>query len=443
SHPVLADQSQYISGKKGEVHVEIPRVKEQAHYASSHGQKRLWVLDQLEEVKGAYHISSAYQLRGSLDRSAFEESFDRLVHRHESLRTNFEMEGEVLRQKIRPYVAGDFKVGYADFRGRSSAALGAYLEKLEGEAFDLSEDWLLRAILIEVAASEYVFVFTMHHIISDGWSMDVLFQDFLHYYTSYKVGEEPSLQPLAIQYKDYAAWQNAALLSTEMASHRLYWLDRFSGEIPVLALPTDRPRPAVQTFHGRTYEFEIPEGLSTKLKSLCQQEGGTLFMGLLASVKVLLYRYTGQEDLVIGSPVAGRAHSDLEGQIGFYVNTLALRTQFSGEVDFISLLRQVKEETLEGYAHQSYPFDRLVEELDLRRDLSRSALFDVMVVLQNTNLPEGSSGELVDMEVSAYPYEQTASQFDLSFAFEEHSDGGLEASITYNTDLFEASTIDR
>ena len=326
----------------------------------------------------------------------------------------------------------------------SAEKVDSYIQDIE-KSFDLGQGPLLRAALIQTGKDEYVFSYVMHHIISDGWSMNILIKELLQIYNS-KINSEPfPLLPLRIQYKDYAAWQQAGLKEEKGRQAKAYWQNQFSGEIPLLEMPTDHVRGAVKTYNGRLYQKTLDSNLIAGLLPILQQEGATMFMGLLGLINTLLYKYSHQSDLTIGSPIAGREHIDLEEQIGFYANTLALRTQFSGEDSYRTLLQTIKSNTLSAYQHQMYPFDELVAELDLSRDMSRNPLFDVMLVLLNNEVSGSQSGgqSLGDIKISSYEGgELVASKFDLTFTFIEMGDT-FHLSIEYNNDLYERSTIER
>jgi amino acid adenylation domain len=435
SHTTPEEQARLIAASQQEMYAAIPAVRQQASYALSSSQRRLWVLSQFEEGSVAYNMPGIFELEGPLDRTALAKSFDTLIERHESLRTVFREtpDGEI-RQYILPVSATGFEVRYhPDAR---TVQTNLY------QPFNLGQGPLLRADLYQTGTDQWLLAYAMHHIISDGWSMEVLIKELLQLYHAYAQGQSVLLAPLRIHYKDYAAWQQEQLLSVDFRQHRQYWLEQFSGEVPVLELPADKPRPAVKTYHGDTIYKQLDTAVINGLQQLCESSGSTLFMGLLAAVKVLLYRYTGQEDIIVGSPVAGRDHSDLEEQIGFYVNTLALRTQFSGTDTYEQLLSRVKQVSLHAYEHQSYPFDALVDELQLQRDLSHSALFDVMLVLQHASsaalVEEGFSG----LKVRAHKGLQQGSKFDLQFTFVVSGEQ-LQLYINYNTDIFHNSTITR
>ncbi|WPQ62325.1 non-ribosomal peptide synthase/polyketide synthase [Chitinophaga sancti] len=407
----------------------IPAIPAQSSYPLSAAQRRVWVLSQLEEGSIAYNITGAYVLSGSLDSNSLERAFNTLIARHEILRTVFceDEQGEV-RQYILPSI--DFKVHYQDHVAAADTLLVADFN----HAFDLASGPLLRARLYQLSAGKWLFSFVIHHIISDGWSIGVFIQELLHVYNG-----GGTLPPLRIQYKDYADWQAAQLSGAALEAHRAYWLDKFKGELPVLDLVTDKVRPLIKNYSGAKVERQLSINLSRQLKQLVNAAGSTLFMGLLAAVKTLLYRYTGQEDIIIGTAVAGREQMELEQQIGFYVNTLALRSRFNGSDSFDSLLSMIHQQTLEAYAHQVYPFDSLIDELRLHRDMSRHPLFDVFVVFHN-EIEEQHTGSL-----SITPFKDDihiTCKFDLQFDFTEDEDS-IQVSVTYSPDIFQAPRIER
>jgi hypothetical protein len=304
--------------------------------------------------------------------------------------------------------------------------------------FNLETGPLVRAQLIRVADEKYVFVFTMHHIISDGWSQHVVANEIFAMYRAFRRGQPNPLPPLRIQYKDYSAWHYDLLDGAGARQHREYWLEQLKAPLPVPELPADYPRPALKTYTGAGLRYSLDEALSQALLGLSEQYGTTLFMTLLAATKVLLYKYTGKGDIIVGSPISGRVHKDLENQVGFYANTLALRTVFSGKDNFINLLYAVKQNLLHAYEHQVYPFDALVEDLGLPRDQSRSPLFDVMVVLQNISLAPGGPQSLEDVRTSEYPLNTHASKYDLDVNFYEENKV-IGVFLQYNRDLFTES----
>jgi amino acid adenylation domain-containing protein len=426
-------------------YVPIRKVPPQESYPVSSSQRSLWIVSQFEEGNVGYNVSDVYIIKGKLNGQAFRSSFDALIGRHEILRTVFrESEAGAVRQYIKSPGEMSFAISEADLRndsGREEKARTLVQQQFL-QPFDLSSAPLFRAGLYRMDDDTWIFCYVMHHIISDGWSMDILMREVLLFYNSFTRGEAPLLPPLRIQYKDYAAWQQEQLSGEALKRHRDYWLEQFEGALPVLELPSDKPRPPIKTYNGDLVAHQMGVKGSTALKEICHQQGATLFMGLLAGVTALLYKYTGQEDIIIGTPIAGREHADLEGQIGFYVNTLALRTRFSPENNFAELLRNVKTVMLGAYEHQVFPFAELVEALQLQRDMSRNPLFDVQVALaqSETNPPEGSGG-LDGLELT--PYDSggaETSRFDIVFNFKELHDD-LQLDILYNTDIYSGETM--
>ncbi|WP_406826315.1 amino acid adenylation domain-containing protein [Pedobacter sp. KACC 23697] len=445
--PVLEEQALLISESQAISFLPLVPVEVQASYALSSAQRRLWVLSQFSEGSVAYNMPAVYVFEGFLDVDGLSYAFGELIGRHEVLRTVFreEASGEVRQVVLSPSELG-FRISLADLSAAvpSESAVASALRSEQALAFDLSTGPLLRASLYDLGGGRYVFTYTLHHIISDGWSMDILLRELLGHYDGYVKGTRLSLPPLRIQYKDYASWQQGQLSGGSLDGHRSYWLDVFSGDLPVLELPSDRPRPVVKTYNGGFVRRHIGASTLRGLKGLLLDEGSTLFMGLLAALNVLFYRYSGQDDMVIGSPIAGREHVDLEDQLGFYVNTLALRSRFKGSDSYLSVLSMVRSVTLGAYDHQSYPFDELIDSLSLERDMGRSPLFDVLLVLQNTDGLAGIEAvEGGDLQVRAYSGgEHLISKFDLSFYFTENG-SGLDLGIEYNSDLYDRSTVCR
>ncbi|RBL90508.1 non-ribosomal peptide synthetase [Chitinophaga flava] len=423
--------------------INIPVIPVAESYPLSPSQRRMWVLSQFRESSIGYNMSGAYVFEGAFNDAALTAAFHALIARHEILRTVFrEDEHGVVRQFILPAERVGFAVASHDLRtaidpGAAAAALGheAFIQP-----FDFVSGPLLRAGLYQVADNKWIFTYVMHHIISDGWSMGILFREVLGLYDSFIKGNASPLPPLRIQYRDYASWQQEQLSGALLESHKRYWLGQFDGDVPVLELPSDKVRPAVKTYNGGAVVRRSIN--ATGMRVLLQPSGATLFMGLLALVKALFYRYTQQGDITIGTPVAGREHADLEDQIGFYVNTLALRTRFSGDDSYRMLLHRVRDVALGAYEHQVYPFDELVDELKVQRDMSRNPLFDVQVIADNAESPRGeepSGGK----DWQARNYEgvvNRGSVFDLVFHFTETATS-LETEVVYNTDVFSERNI--
>lgn len=444
---VLEDQAELIKKKDQTIFQTIESIPFQSSYELSPAQRRIWVLSQFEEGNAAYNMPGVYVFEGELNQEALFCALNTLLQRHESLRTLFKEDGQgEIRQFILPYGELKFKIAQKDLRREKQQheKLAQIIKEEITKSFDLSLAPLLRVSMYQIEEKKWIFSYTMHHIISDGWSMRVLIKELLQLYSSFVRKEMHLLPPLQIQYKDYTAWQKQQLSGESLEKHRSYWLKQFEGELPVLDLPGDRARPLVQTYNGGVTIHDIGPELSRKIKSFSNEQGCTLFMTLLAAVNILLYRYTNQTDIIIGTPVAGREHSDLENQIGCYINTLALRTGVNGEQSFNTLLSKVKQSTLNAYEHQLFPFDELVGALQLTRDTSRNALFDVMISLQsNDDKEKASVRQLENVQVRAYEgMENLSSKFDLSFDFAETADD-IRLSIEYNSDIYNETTVIR
>lgn len=439
--------SYLISLEKNE-HAGIPALQPQESYPVSSSQKRLWILSQLEETNIAYNIPSSYLIEGNLNIYALERAFKDVLQRHEILRTVFrEDAGETVRQYVLSPEELNFSIVFEDFSDQQDQ-----LEKVESSIrrivllpFDLSEGPLLRVRILKLDGNNHIIFYVLHHIITDGWSMELMKKELLTLYAAFVNKTNHSLAPLRIQYRDYAAWQQQQLLEESILPHKKYWLDLFSGELPVLDLLTDKIRPKVRSYNGGMIRRTFDEDIAVGIKQLGQSHGATLYMTVLAGVKALLYGYTGQEDIVIGTAISGREHADLEDQIGFYLNTLPLRTRFRGEGSFIDLLNIVKEVTLGAYEHQVYPFDELVNALALKRDMSRNVLFDVMVDLLNTGKNKMNIGEFNKPGIHATKYDPAVSaisRFDLTFYFEDReSEWGV--TVEYNGDLFDERYVEQ
>lgn len=426
---------------------EIAVVESANGYPLSSSQLRLWIVSQLEEASIAYNTPGMYAFEGFLDFNALEISFNEVIRRHESLRTIFRQDeaGEV-RQFIQSAEETVFNLQYEDLSEAKEPELRlrTLLREQLDQPFDLEKGPLIRAGLFRLSSNKVIFNYVLHHIITDGWSMDILIRDLILCYNSVLNGESASLPPLRIQYKDYSAWQQQQLATEEYNFHKEYWMKQFAGDLPVLELMGDQVRPAAKTYNGGTVGKRFSATVTEGLRSLVLKQGATLFMGLLGAVNALLYRYTGQEDIVIGSQVAGREHADLEDQIGCYINTLALRTQFNGDKDFRALLDLIKQNTLEAYSHQNYPFNILVDNLDVRSHANRNPLFDVTVVLQNMDPNAGKEDQdLEELKVNSYTeIENVICKFDLSFDFAE-TGKEMQVNIVYNNDIFNKGTVEQ
>ena len=420
----------------------IPRSAPQKNYPLSSPQKRLWVLSQFDEANLAYNVSGCYTLKGDLDISSLERSFFSLIKRHEILRTLFRIDdaGEPGQIVLSPDSTG-FRLVCDDLRATNNK--DEVVENIVRQEictpFDLTTGPLFRARVSRLKNEEYVLVYVMHHIISDGWSMNLFIGELLQLYAAYSRGADNPLSNLRIQYKDYSVWQQDALRRDIMTTHRAYWMGQLEGTLPVLELPGNRPRPPMKTYNGDIVKATFGKNITTALKQLYQENGCTLFMGLMATVNALLYRYTEQTDIIIGSGIAGRDHADLEDQIGYYLNTLPLRIRFKDSDCFIDLLSNTKAVTLGAYEHQVYPFDELINDLSLKMDMSRSALFDVSVVLQNISNTAARKQleKKTGIEIGTFDaFEYRNSKFDLSFTFEEQGEE-LDVMLTYNSDIYD------
>ncbi len=414
----------------------------------SFAQQRLWFLDQLEPNNSFYNNPTAIRLTGQLDLAALERSLNEIVRRHESLRTTFAAVGGRPTQVIAP----EFKLAMPiiDMRGlpkpeREAEALRRATEETQ-RPFDLARGPLLRAQLLQLGEQEYVALLTLHHIVSDGWSMGVIIREIAALYSVFSEARSPEgdtrpspLPGLPIQYADFARWQREWLQGETLQAHLAYWKQQLADSPPMLELPTDRSRPAIQTSNGSHLSFTLPCALAQSLKQLSRQEGVTLFMTLLAGFQTLLYRYTGQEIVNVGTPIANRNRAEIENLIGFFVNTLVMRGNLSGEPSFRDVLVRVREAALGAYAHQDLPFEMLVEALHPERDLSHAPLFQVMFVLDNE---PRQVLELPGLMLSPVEAESGTARFDITLSMAEEPDG-LNATIEYNTDLFNADTIVR
>ena len=401
----------------------------QQGFPISPAQRRLWVLDQMLTDRATYNLPSALLLEGRLDVVALRKAIERIVQRHESLRTTFAQVDDEPRQFIHEAAARFEEV---DMEGSPEAEAKALCLRHALEPFDLKAGPLLRTCLIRLAPERHLLVVVMHHIVSDAWSVRVFARELSALYNAFSVGASDPLPPLKLQYKDYAAWQNQQLSGDAEQEHRSYWQQKFSGHVAGLDLPADCPRPPVKTFAGKILFGDLG-GLVARLEQLSRAQGVTLFMTLTALVKILIHRYTGAEEITVGTAVAGRDHVDLEPQIGFYVNTLAIRDRLAGLDSFREVLSRVKQSCLEGYEHQSYPFDRLTAELRLDRHPSHSPLFDVAVQLHHA---EREDARLYGIRAAEYDIGFQVAKFDASFDFVRGDDDALSFTIEFNTDLF-------
>ena len=407
----------------------------------SFAQQRLWFLEQLYPGTPLHNISRALRLTGALDTEVLRRTLDAIAARHEALRTTIvTMNGtpmQVVAAASRvPLVLTDLR-GWAEPE-REAEARRLILEEAR-RPFDLTRGPLFRGMLLRLGAEEHLLLLAMHHIVSDGWSMGILSRELTAFYEALTTGAPTGLPDLPIQYADYAVWQRERLQGERLERELVYWREQLQGAPPVIELPTDRPRPPVQSSRGAKQGILLPPGVTGQLRALSQREGVTLFTTVLAAFQTLLSRYTGQDDIVVGSPIAGRTRTETEGLIGFFVNTLALRTDLSGDPTFRELIRRVREVTLGAYAHPDIPFEQLVEELQPERDMSRTPIFQVALAMQNVPHHEL---KLRGLTLRAEPADSATAKFDLTLFVTERGDG-LRVAMEYCTDLFDAGTIGR
>jgi len=406
----------------------------------SFSQERLWLVDRLTGVSSNYNICRVLRLQGRLDVKVLEAALNAFILRHETLRTCFsEQDGapvQVIQSSLSiPLTVLDLS-GYDEERRTAESA--QLIQANQETVFDLEKCPLFREQLLRLSEEEHIFQLTFHHIITDGWSMNVLVRELSALYGAFSQGKPSPLPELPIQYADYTVWQRGWLQGEPMARLLDYW-KRHLERAPTLRLPTDKPRPAVQSFHGESLHSILATDLTKGLKALSRREGVTMFMTLLTALQVLLHRYSGQDDIVVGTPFAGRTQSELDGLFGFFVNTLVLRTDLSGNPSFRELLSRVREVTLGAFDNQDMPFEKLVEVLHPQRDLSRNPLFQIWFVMENF---EHVELQLNNVTVECLPVRATSAKFDLAVYLEE-THHGIEVNVVYATDLFEAVTITR
>ncbi|UQV46665.1 amino acid adenylation domain-containing protein [Janthinobacterium lividum] len=441
ANPVLAQLAQGLDGTAARALPGLKPVPRGGPLALSFAQQRLWFLAQMEGVSQAYHIPGAVRLTGALDRVALERTLDRIVARHEALRTRFVEQDGAVYQVVDGAQIG-LTLAMHDLRGDDDAPgrLRALNQAQAVALFDLEAGPLIRASLVCMGEQEHVLLMTMHHIVSDGWSMGVLLNEVSALYGAYVQGRADPLPTLAIQYPDYASWQRGRLDAVELAQHNAYWKQALAGAPALLALPTDRPRPLQQDYVGARLELALEGPLVQQLKQLSQRHGVTLYMTLLAGWAALLARLAGQDEVVVGTPVAGRSHAELEPLIGLFVNTLALRIDVSAQPTVAQLLAQVKQQVLAGQQHQDLPFEQVVELLQPARSLAHAPLFQTMFAWQNT--PSGTL-DLPGLQLSNIDgAAAVTAKFDLTLSLQE-AGGGIAGGIEYACALFDAATVER
>jgi aspartate racemase len=408
----------------------------------SFAQQRLWFLDQLEPGSPLYNIPTPIRLTGELNVKALEQSLNEIIRANESLRTTFPViDGEPIQVIAPSLLVRISEVSLLNLPGGEREVEAQRLVNIEClRTFDIAEGPLILATLVKIEEQVHILILNMHHIICDGWSMGVLFRELAALYADYSLGRPPPQSDYAsLQYADFAHWQRQWLQGDVLEEQLAYWREQLAAAPLLLELPTDRPRPSVKTFNGEVQIAYLPRGLSEAVKALGRREGVTLFMTLLAAFQTLLYRYTGKEDICVGTPIANRNRAELENLMGFFVNTLVMRSDLSGDPTFPELLQRVREVALGGYAHQDVPFEKLVEELQPVRSLSHSPLFQVLFALQNASMQTVNPPKL---ELSLMEVNTHTAKFDLTMGVKD-TEQGLRLRMEYNTDLFDAPTVTR
>ena len=402
----------------------------------SFAQERLWFIDKLEGSV-QYHLPAVLLLNGKLDIEALKYAIQQIINRHEVLRTVISEKDGKASQQINPEDA--WQLNTEDGAGylNDNAGLQAYIQQLIHQPFDLSKDYMIRANLLVLGGQSHMLVVTLHHIASDGWSTAIMVRELVELYNGFEKGRENILPPLDIQYADFAAWQRKYLQGDLLNQKLTYWKNKLQ-HVETLKLPIDYDRPLIQSNRGDAIRFDIDHSLTEQVLQLCQQQGTTFFMTLLAVFNVLLNRYTGQDDICVGTPIAGRDQQEAESLIGFFINSLALRNDLGDDMSFIDFLKKVKKTTLEAYDHKELPFEKVVEAVVSERDPGRSPVFQVMFVLQN--LPHVPQLRLGDVELSMVNFDNFTSKYDLAFVITE-TGNGMECVIRYCTDLFKETTI--
>jgi acyl carrier protein len=428
--PTIARLAEYIRELPENVYASIQPVEEKEYYAVSAAQKRMFLLDRIKGAGVSDNTPEVMEVEGKLEMTKFEDTVKRIIQRHETLRTSFHLMDNEPVQRVHKTV--EFEI---DYRESGEEDVEDAIDRFV-RPFDLGRAPLLRAGMLKLAEEKHVLMFDLHHIISDGTSMGILTNDFLSLYNNLELPE------LRVQYKDFTIWQNERLESKDVGSQEEYWQNVFSGELPVLSMPTDYPRPAVQSYEGEYVEFRFERDLAEKVRKVASESGATLYMVLLAFYNILLSKYSGQEDIIVGSAVAGRLHADLENLIGFFINTLAMRNYPSADKSFIEFLGEVKTNSLEAYENQDYQFEELVKTLSLQPDPGRHPLFDTMFVVQNVYTKQKEGIAIKDIMFIPRKKEEKITQFDIiTHAFEVGD--AVAFKLRYSTKLFRPEMMER
>ncbi len=436
-HPTIAELATYLKTRTSSEYQPIQIGQRPDLIPLSHAQERLWFLDKLQGSSN-YHMPTVLKLQGKVDRKILETALKGIIQRHEVLRTVYREVDGVANQEVMPSNRWQMKYRDLSMTG-SDTPPQKLIENEVSRPFNLEADYMLRSQLVKIAADTYILIVVMHHIASDGWSLPIIVQELMEIYRAQKEERKMNLPALPIQYADYAIWQRKHLSDELMEEELSYWEKQLATSVP-LNFPTDHPRQAAQSIRGAHLEYSLEASVVDKLKQLSKKEEATLYMTLLGAFNILLNRYTGQEDICVGSPIANRSRLEVEPLIGFFVNTLTLRNNVENDMSFRTLLAQIKNTTLEAYQHQQVPFEKVVDRVVKERDMSRTPLFQVFLVLQNND--KTNALDFGDIAISNHPYGYEYSQFDLSFHMSE-TENGIDLTIEYCRDLFTSETIDR
>lgn len=452
-YPTIRALTEYVAARSGPQSIlpyeDIELAPQQEYYEISYFQRRMWIMSQFGGASEAYNLNTdLYVLKGDLDVEVFRKVFQEIVVRHESLRTVFLMRDEKLYQRIIPAAEAGYKLDYHDLRQEHDRfeKAKALANANTNVVFDLEKGPMLSVILIRYEDDEYLCQYAMPHIISDGWSEAIILRELYVLYNAFEEKKANPLPVLRIQYKDFNEWQRKQLTDEKLETHRNFWLNRLEGSLPVLELPTYQERPAIQTYNGKYLRFIIPSELRSGMYNFCQEKQVTEYMLFMSVLKLAFYRYTGNTDIILGSALTGRFHKDLENQVGFYVNTVPIRTKFDPAASFSDLLARVKESVLSAFEHRSYPFDLIVEDLQLQRDMSRAPIFDILVDFinykKNTSPLPSDNGVPSRLSIERLPSDIETTIYDINFEFLESRET-LYLNIRFNTDLFTEEQIDR
>lgn len=410
-------------------------------FPTSFAQQRLWFLDQLEPGTAAYNLPRAFRITGPLDLDALNRAFQAVLRRHEALRTVFESTEGQARQIVLDSI--DVQIPVVDLSTTHAADPEREALRIAGEEgkkpFDLTQGPLLRTVLFRIKPDQHILFLVMHHMVTDGWSIAILFRELTKCYESFTKGTVPELPELTLQYGEYAEWQRDYLSGDVLSKEVEFWKEKLAGAQTILDFPADRTRPATHSWRGATEELVLDGNTLAKLKALAQKEGATLFMVSMAAFQAWLWRYTMQSSILVGTPTAARSHVEIENLIGFFVNTLVFRGDFAEKISFRDLLRQVRTFALEAYAHQDVPFEKLVEELVPQRSVNMTPLFQAMFIFQN--IPK-QIFQIAGLEMEELPFDTGIAKFDLSAeVYEDDEEGNFHWRFEYNTDLFDKRTI--